>query len=367
MPHRRLRHPLALLAAACLAAACLAAALPAQSPAREGAGASRRGTVETRALDMFERQRLWKAINDQYLFAELGPEMIARKVQYAAEDGMIIPAYLFAPRDTTVRRPVLVYVHGGVHADFSAGHAPDVRALVREGYIIIAPEYRGSTGYGKAFYDAIDYGGKEVEDVIAAVDYLAAEVPFADTSRVALMGASHGGFIAIHAALRRPDRFRAVVAQVPVADLPARIRTHDEAYHRIFAAQPGFGGRLEHNFRKYWDRSPIAHVRELRTPLLVQAATNDEDVFIVENRNLRDSMVVAGKDREGLYTYREWTDPPGGHSFVFMPTPEGCDAWTEGVAFLRKYLLTSASSAAPPCALPGSRPSAAGTRASPRP
>jgi dipeptidyl aminopeptidase/acylaminoacyl peptidase len=259
-------------------------------------------------------------------------------VQYAGADGMVIPAYLFAPHDTAAKHPVMILVHGGVHGDFTTTHVPDVRALVGDGYVIVAPEYRGSTGYGQAHYDAIDYGGKEVEDVIAARDFLEQVVPYADVSRLGIMGWSHGGFIAIHAVLRRPELFRVAVAHVPVADLPTRIRTHPEGYHHLFVQQKGFGGRLEENPRPYIERSPIAHARELRTPLLVQAADNDEDVFIIENHNLRDSMVVAGKDTEGLYTYHEWHNPPGGHAFSRVDTPQARESWAESVAFLNRYL-----------------------------
>ena len=269
---------------------------------------------------------------------QLGDEMIVRKINYSGADKMVVPAYFFAPRDTVTRHPVVILVHGGVHGDFSDLYIPHVRSLVNEGYIVVAPEYRGSTGYGRSHYDAIDYGGKEVEDAIAAREYLADRVPNADLSRLAMMGWSHGGFITLHSIFRRPELFKVAVAHVPVADLPTRIRTHSASYQRIFADQPGFGGTLAEKPQAYVDRSPIAHVRKLKTPLLVHAASNDDDVFIIENHNLRDSMVAAGKDREGLYTYREWKDPPGGHSFNRVDTKEGKESWNESLAFLRKYL-----------------------------
>jgi dienelactone hydrolase len=87
------------------------------------------------------------------------------------------------------------------------------------------------------------------------------------------------------------------------------------------------------------ERSPSAHARALRTPVLVHAADNDQDVFIVENHILRDSMVAAGKDTAGLYTYREWHDPPGGHSFgIMLDTPQGSESWRETLAFLARHL-----------------------------
>ena len=153
------------------------------------------------------------------------------------------------------------------------------------------------------------------------------------------MGYSHGGYIALLAVMRRPELFRAAVAHVPVADLPTRMRTHPDWYRAIFAAQPAYGATLDANPRPYVERSPSAHARALRTPVLVHAADNDQDVFIVENHILRDSMVAAGKDTAGLYTYREWHDPPGGHSFgVMLDTPQGRESWRETLAFLARHL-----------------------------
>jgi dipeptidyl aminopeptidase/acylaminoacyl peptidase len=265
--------------------------------------------------------------------------MLVRKVAYAGADDLTIPAYLFAPRDTTHPRPTIVFVHGGVHGDFNAVHLEQVRALVRRGWVVIAPEYRGSTGYGPRFYAAIDYGGREVDDVVLARDWLARFAPWADLDRAVIMGYSHGGYIALLAVLRHPGLFRAAVAHVPVADLPTRMRTHPDWYQAIFAAQPAYGATLAANPRPYVERSPSAHARELATPVLSHVADNDEDVLIAENHILRDSMVAAGKVRSGLYRYREFHAPPGGHSFgVLLETPAGRESWTETMRFLERYL-----------------------------
>ena len=301
-------------------------------------GTAEPATAAGAGLDVFERQIIAKELADLELYEQLGRDLTVRKVRYPGADGMSIPAYLFAPTDTTRRYPALIMVHGGIHGDFDVILAPHVRSLVRRGYVVVAPEYRGSTGYGREHYDAIDYGGKEVEDCIAAREFLIARVPFADPERLGIIGWSHGGFIALHAIFRRPELFDVAVAHVPVTDLPTRIRTHSEAYHQLFVRQPGFGGRLEENPEPYIQRSPIAHARKLRTPLLVHAADNDDDVLIIENRNLRDSMVAAGKDRDGLYTYKEYHDPPGGHSFNVIPTYQGRESWAETLAFIDRYL-----------------------------
>jgi dipeptidyl aminopeptidase/acylaminoacyl peptidase len=328
---------LALTALACVPGRAVSTAEPAAAPAP--AQPQGRGPAGGSAgLDEFEQQMLWKRLTDLSFFQQLGGEMLVRKIRYAGADDLMIPAYFFAPRDTSVLRPVVLLVHGGVHGDFETTYVPQVRALVAQGYVIVAPEYRGSTGYGRSFYDAIDYGGKEVEDVIAARDYLAQLVPYADTSRIGLHGWSHGGFISLHAAFRRPELFKVVAAHVPVADLVARMRNKSERYNRIFAEQPGFGALVTENPRPYIERSPSAHARKLRVPTLVHVADNDDDVFIEENHILRDSMEVAGMIASGMYTYREWHRPPAGHAFSRVDTPQGRDSWTETVAFLNRRL-----------------------------
>jgi dipeptidyl aminopeptidase/acylaminoacyl peptidase len=92
---------------------------------------------------------------------QLGPEMIVRKIVYSGAGKMPIPAYFFAPKDTTRRRAALIFVHGGVHGNLDDLYVRHIRSLVREGYVIVAPEYRGGTSYGKSHYDAVDYGGKK--------------------------------------------------------------------------------------------------------------------------------------------------------------------------------------------------------------
>ncbi|HEX8851663.1 MAG TPA: alpha/beta fold hydrolase [Gemmatimonadaceae bacterium] len=329
-----MRTPSLGTAALCVLLACTPH--PARGPS--SAPSTYAGADGAAGIDEFEQQMVFKALTDQSFQVQLSPEMIVRKVRYAGADKFVVPAYLFSPRDTTVKHAAIIMVHGGVHGDLDDSYVWQIRSLVGEGYVVVAPEYRGSTGYGRAHYDAIDYGGKEVEDVINARAYLATFVPWADTARVGMLGWSHGGFITLHSIFRRPELFKVAVAHVPVADLVSRMASHSPNYRKIFADQPGFGGPVETHLQNYIARSPVSHARELKTPLLVHAADNDQDVFIEENRHLRDSMVVAGKDKAGLYTYREWHDPPGGHAFSRLNTPEALDSWTESTAFLRRYL-----------------------------
>ena len=103
-------------------------------------------------------------------------------------------SYVFIPRDLdrTRDQPLIVFPHGGVHSNFSSGATNVLRELLEQGYTVIAPEYRGSTGYGRGTYQAIDYGGLEIEDSYAARNFMLANYEFLDSDRVGIVGWSHG-------------------------------------------------------------------------------------------------------------------------------------------------------------------------------
>ncbi len=260
-----------------------------------------------------------------------------QKVRYTSSaDGLIIPAYVFKPLKIKEgkRHPALLFIHGGVHGDLTDNYFPIIEELCNRGYIILAPEYRGSTGYGKEFYDLIDYGGKEVDDCISGIDYLKNMVPEADIERVGIIGWSHGGFIALHAIFRAPEKFKVAVEVVGVTDLVSRMGYKDDSYRKIFAEQPGFGGPADKKLDVYKERSPAYLAHKLKTPLLIHAADNDEDVNILETLNLINALKAAGKEFE----YEIYKSPPGGHAFNRIDTPQARDSLTKIYKFLDKYL-----------------------------
>ncbi|HJQ37386.1 MAG TPA: alpha/beta fold hydrolase, partial [Thermoanaerobaculia bacterium] len=152
----------------------------------------------------FDRQLRQKAMTDSIYAARSRGVMEFRKVSYKSTvDGMTIPAYLFAPLNKRGARghAAMVWVHGGVHGDWGTSMFPFVKEAVQRGYVIITPDYRGSTGHGAAHYNAIDYGGKELDDVQSAVEFLKT-LPYVDQDRLGIMGWSHGGFITAHLVFR---------------------------------------------------------------------------------------------------------------------------------------------------------------------
>lgn len=275
---------------------------------------------------------------DKVAYASLPPAREPNPTAQGAGNPVIIYAYTFIPKklDRTKKHPLLVYVHGGVHSDFRStgpGGSPHiVRELVEQGYSVIAPEYRGSTGYGRAYYDLIDYGGRENDDVFAAREWMLETYSFLDPKRVGILGWSHGGMITLMNLFAHPGAYAVGYAGVPVSDLVARMGYKGDGYRRIFAGH--IGKTAEDNVQEYLKRSPVTHVSKLVTPLLIHTNTNDEDVNVLEVRHLIAALKAEGKKFE----YKVYEDAPGGHHFNRIDTKQARESRQEVYQFLGRYL-----------------------------
>jgi dipeptidyl aminopeptidase/acylaminoacyl peptidase len=279
-----------------------------------------------------------------------------QKITYRSSVGDLdIPAYLFQPltRRGAKGHAAMVWVHGGVHGNMDVLYFPFIKEAVERGYVIITPEYRGSTGFGEAFHKAIDYGGYEVDDVMSAVDYLKAKAPYVDPDRIGIMGWSHGGFITLHAVFREHHPFKAAAGIVPVTNLVFRLSYKGPGYQREYAAQERIRGLPFEKPDIYIQRSPLYGVDKLHVPLLVHVATNDTDVNFVEDQQIVDALRARKPD---LAETKIYVDPPPGssgegHTFSRrtnmktlerMDTPEQRDSWNRTWAFfewnLRPYI-----------------------------
>ncbi len=239
-----------------------------------------------------------------------------RKITYKSRvEALDIPAYLFLPLQPRGPKghPALVWVHGGVRGTFASSFIPLIHLAVDRGYIVIAPDYRGSTGYGQAFYDAIDYGGYEIDDCISAVDYLKTDVPQVDMDRVGMIGWSHGGFITLHTLIRDQGReFKCGFAGVPVTNLVFRLGYKGPNYAANFATEKRIGGMPHEKPDIYIERSPLYHVDKIKVPVRVHVATNDQDVNFVEDQQMIHALEYHIPK---LAETKIYVDPPGGHSF----------------------------------------------------
>jgi dipeptidyl aminopeptidase/acylaminoacyl peptidase len=341
---------LTVLVIACGAGTIASADEPVPAPTLESIASQIAGISKT--LDGFVHRLdgLEKKIDDGLWFDRLGDVAVIDKVRLygpprwkeksdtaiGAGNPVKFYAYIFFPRDldTSKNSPLLVFPHGGVHSDFSTYYVHIVRELLAQGYAIVAPEYRGSTGYGRTVYENIDYGGLEVEDNHACRNYMIDNYDFIDAGRIGMIGWSHGGLISLMNIFAHPDDYKCAYAGVPVSDLIARLGYLDDEYRALYSAEYHIGETVTENIEEYKRRSPAWNAEKLQTPLLIHTNTNDEDVNSLEVENLIKALKAAEKEFE----YEIYEDIPGGHSFDRLDGQEAKEIRVKVYQFLARYL-----------------------------
>ena len=245
-------------------------------------------------------------------------------------------SYIFIPRglDASKKYPLLVFPHGGVHSNFNTYYTHIVRELMAQGYIVVAAEYRGSTGYGASHYRKIDYGGLEIEDVDASRAYMLENYDIIDKNRVGILGWSHGGLISLFNIFDHPDHYKVAYAGVPVSDLIARMGYKTQGYRDLYSVDYHIGKTAYEDVEEYRRRSPAWQAHKLQTPLLIHTNTNDADVNVLEVEHLIKSLKAEGKKFE----YEIFQDIPGGHSFDRMDTKKAREIRMKVYDFLARYL-----------------------------
>ena len=264
------------------------------------------------------------------------PAKVKNPTIMGAQNPVKFWSYVFIPKniDLNKKYPLLVLPHGGVHADFTTYHSHIIREMMAQGYIVVAPEYRGSTGYGKAFYEQIDYGGLENDDCDASRKYMIENYDFVDGNRVGMIGWSHGGMIALMSIFANPDAYKCAFAGVPVSDLVARMGYSTEDYRKEFSAAYHLGKTVREDVNEYRRRSPVWNVGKLKTPLLIHTNTIDDDVYVLEVEHLIQALKAEGKKFE----YEIFKEVPGGHSFDRIDTKTAKEIRVKIYQFLAKYL-----------------------------
>jgi dipeptidyl aminopeptidase/acylaminoacyl peptidase len=208
-----------------------------------------------------------------------------------------VHALLRRPRDTQGPLPLVVDVHGGpTHHDADVFRASPA-AWVDHGYAVVQVNYRGSTGYGSAWRDALEHriGHVELEDVVAVRDHLVA-AGIADGDRVVLAGGSWGGFLTLLGLGLYPDRWALGLAAVPVADYVAAYEDEMEGLKAFDRSL--FGGSPEDVPEKYRDASPLTYVHAVRAPVLILAGENDPRCPIRQIENYVAVLEERGVEHE---------------------------------------------------------------------
>src|SRR5262245_11638517 len=298
----------------------------------------------------FEHEMLAKRIDEAALFHRVEDLAEVDKVRYTgppprynpnptaqgAGNPVIVTAYTFIPRKRPAgaKLPLLVFVHGGVHGNFDTTYVHELREMLTQGYAVIAPEYRGSSGFGKEYWQLIDYGGREVDDCFAGKQWMIENHDEIDPQRVGILGWSHGGLITLMNLFQHPSDFKVGYAGVPVCDLVARMGYKNQSYRDLFSAPHHIGKTAEEDVNEYRRRSPAWNAEKLQTPLPIHTTTNDEDVNGLEVEHLIKALKAAGKQFE----HKVYDNAPGGHQFNRIDTKLAKESRAEAYRFLAKYL-----------------------------
>jgi dipeptidyl aminopeptidase/acylaminoacyl peptidase len=250
-------------------------------------------------------------------YPHLDPQALAPKtpVTITSRDGLDLHSYLTLPVGAEPSGlPMVLLVHGGPWARDCWGYEPDVQLLANRGYAVLQVNFRGSTGYGKAFVKAAigEFAGKMHDDLIDAVDW-AVEEGYADRDRVAIFGGSYGGYAALVGVTFTPDVFAAAIDYVGISSLanfmrtlPAIARPHLANNWHLFVGNPDDPDQEADMLA----RSPITKVDQIRTPLMVVQGANDSRVVQAESDNLVEALRARGVEVEYMVKDDE------GHGFV---------------------------------------------------
>ncbi|WP_395310112.1 S9 family peptidase [Mycobacterium sp. AMU20-3851] len=270
-------------------------------------------------------------------YPHLDPAALApmTPITVTARDGLDLHGYLTVPVGLPPENlPLVLLVHGGPWARDTWTYQPDVQLLANRGYAVLQINFRGSTGYGKAFTQAAigELAGKMHDDLIDSVDWAVAQ-GYADRDRVAIFGGSYGGYAALVGVTFTPDVFAAAIDYVGISSLPNFMRTLPDVGRRFLANNWHLYAGDPSDPEQEADllaRSPITRVDQIRTPLLVVQGANDSRVVQAESDNMVAALRARGIEVEYMVKQDE------GHGFV---NPENSiDMYRAVVRFLATHL-----------------------------
>lgn len=205
-----------------------------------------------------------------------------------------IPAYVYEPQDAGPH-PVVVYIHGGPESQYRPDFSAPIQFMLNElGIAVIAPNVRGSAGYGKS-YLKLDNGvlrEDSVKDIGALLDWIGHQ-PDLDAGRVVVMGGSYGGYMVLASLVHYSDRLAAGIEAVGISNFVTFL-TNTQDYRRDLR-RAEYGDERDPAMRRFLEEiSPLNHVSEIRRPLLIAQGANDPRVPASESEQIRDALQSAG-------------------------------------------------------------------------
>ena len=252
-------------------------------------------------------------------------------VHYASRDGKwTISAFVYVPYNMVRngQNAAIVYVHGGPASQSVNSFNRFIQHMVNQGYMVIAPNYRGSTGYGKEFQQAnlFDMGGGDLQDVLAAADFIK-QTGYLDPKKVVLMGGSYGGYLTMMGVTKAPDVWAAGVPIVPFVNWFTEIQNEDPVLQQSDIATMG---DPEKNKALFQDRSPIFFVDQIKAPLFLLAGGNDPRCPEEESQQVIDAI----KKRGGVVEFKVYANE--GHGFSRVENQ--IDAYRRVSGFLKAHV-----------------------------
>ena len=207
----------------------------------------------------------------------------------------LLSAYVYRPRTAAGPCPVIIDIHGGPESQYRPGWDPFVQFLVNElGYAVVAPNVRGSSGYGKTFL-ALDNGvlrEDAVRDIGSLLVWIGVQPQF-DRDRVVVMGGSYGGYMALASLIAYGERLRGGIDLLGISNFVTFLR--NTAAYRRDLRRAEYGDERDTSMRVFLDRiSPLTNASRIKKPLLVAAGSNDPRVPVSESEQLVWSVRAAG-------------------------------------------------------------------------
>lgn len=248
------------------------------------------------------------------------PELEGKKlsaqtvIQYAARDGLNIPAYLTLPEGIAAKAlPLVAYIHGGPHARDSFGYDPTTQMLASRGYAVLQPQFRMSTGFGWKHHTAgwKQWGLAMQDDVTDGVAYLVKQ-GIVDPKRVCIIGASYGGYATMYGLVKDPDLYQCGVNWVGVTDVKMLFTV---AWSDMSGPYMDNMGALMHGDPKtdeaYFQKSSaIENAARIKAPVLMAYGSEDVRVPLIHGERMRDKLLKQGNTVEWLVMTGE------GHGWV---------------------------------------------------
>jgi dipeptidyl aminopeptidase/acylaminoacyl peptidase len=253
-------------------------------------------------------------------------------VHYPSRDGKwTISAFLYVPFNMARngKNAALVYIHGGPTSQTMNSFNRFVQFAVNQGYMVLAPNYRGSTGYGKEFQQAnlFDMGGGDLQDVLAGVDWIK-QTGHLDPKKIAVMGGSYGGYLSMMALTKAPEVWAAGVPIVPFVNWFTEIENEDPVLQQSDLATMGDPVK---NKALYEERSPINFIDQIKAPVLLLAGGHDPRCPKSETQQLVDAI----KKRGGTVDYKIYENE--GHGFARVENQ--IDAYKRVADFLLAHVV----------------------------